>query len=277
MVRTYLYKSIFFLLLILSEALTDDRFSVKPSSCGIGQILTISCGPDVRNAFFLGKEYTLFDDGTGRSVMIGIGLKTLPGKYELMAGSNSKTVEIFEPDYPSEKLSVNSDLASKTRTLSDESGMIVGVLGLATAERLYWQEFIWPLVIKTVSSPFGSKRVYNDGLLAWQHKGTDLVNKPGSPVIASNSGKVAFSKKLKIHGNTIIIDHGRGIFTLYNHLDKRLVRKGQIMKRGQLIGTLGDTGMVTGPHLHFGLSVYGERVDPSELLGRPQVPSSQKQ
>lgn len=81
--------------------------------------------------------------------------------------------------------------------------------------------------------------------------------------MAANTGKVVFAEALQSHGNTIIIDHGWGILSIYNHLNAILVSPNQTVKVGERIGLMGSTGISTGPHLHWGMSVQGTRVDPS--------------
>ena len=113
-----------------------------------------------------------------------------------------------------------------------------------------------------ISSSFGDYRIYNEGSTSRKHNGTDIANIINTPIYATNSGKIILSKTLEVHGNTIMIDHGYGILTIYNHLNKRLVPENAYVKRGQKIGLMGKTGMATGSHLHWGLSVQNIRVNP---------------
>ena len=92
----------------------------------------------------------------------------------------------------------------------------------------------------------------------------DIANLEGTEILAPNSGIVVFSKDMKVHGGTIIVSHGQGIFSILSHLKERLVRKGEGVKRGQLIGLMGQTGLATGSHLHWGLCASGVVVDPLE-------------
>jgi murein DD-endopeptidase MepM/ murein hydrolase activator NlpD len=151
-------------------------------------------------------------------------------------------------------------LNKNTKILSNEGALISDKFNLRTNNMYVKARFIQP-AIGRISSVFGAVREYN-GTYSRSHAGVDIANKTGTRIIAPNYGKVVMSKKLEIHGNTIMIDHGFGIVTIYNHLNKRYVALGDLVKTGQSIGTIGETGIATGPHLHWGMSVQGVRVDP---------------
>jgi hypothetical protein len=154
---------------------------------------------------------------------------------------------------------------AKRSTLGNESAQMAAEMTAYNPLPFFVSPFIRPARGRR-SSPFGSYRNYLDNSTSSKHSGTDYANSTGSPIIAANTGKVVFSKTLKSHGNTIIINHGLGIYTLYNHLNSRAVTKGDWVKKGQFIGELGHTGISTGPHLHWGLSIFGTRVNPEEWL-----------
>ena len=126
-------------------------------------------------------------------------------------------------------------------------------------------KFIKPLEGK-ITSAFGSYRLYNGKKLG-DHRGVDIGGNPiGTPIKASNSGKVIFAKKLPTLGSAIIIDHGQGIHSLYMHMSKILVSMGDFVKKGQIIGKVGSTGLSTGPHLHWGISIHDTRINPMYLI-----------
>ena len=125
-------------------------------------------------------------------------------------------------------------------------------------------KFIMPMQSKITSS-FGKARIYNDTLNGY-HSGTDFRAKMGTPIVASNDGVVALVKKKFYSGGTVIIDHGEGIYTCYFHMSKFSVKKGQKVKKAQEIGLSGQSGRVTGPHLHFSARVSGVQVDPLQLI-----------
>lgn len=133
------------------------------------------------------------------------------------------------------------------------------------AESLPWQTaFIWPKE-GGLNTPFGTHRSYNHRLKS-RHWGIDIEGKTGEKIVAAQSGIVLFSGKQRASGQMIAIDHGGGVRTYYLHLSKRLLEKGQKVEQGQLVGLVGSTGRVTGPHLHFGTTVNGRFVDPLQIL-----------
>ncbi len=133
------------------------------------------------------------------------------------------------------------------------------------SEKIYWnKDFINPLNSK-ITSNFGTKRVYN-GKLKSYHSGTDFKAKNGTPIIASNSGIVRISENRFYSGNSIVIDHGQGVYSCYFHLIKMNYKVGDFIKKGEVLGLSGDTGRVTGPHLHFAFRIHGIQVDPLQAI-----------
>ncbi|HWQ28535.1 MAG TPA: M23 family metallopeptidase, partial [Dehalococcoidia bacterium] len=94
------------------------------------------------------------------------------------------------------------------------------------------------------------------------HHGTDFLAQEGDPVYASADGVVAFAGPLSVRGNSVIIDHGMGVFSAYHHLSQIDVTRGQAVVAGQQVGRAGSTGLATGPHLHWEIAVRGVNVDP---------------
>lgn len=113
---------------------------------------------------------------------------------------------------------------------------------------------------------FGERRIFN-GQPRAPHSGADLRASAGTPVHATSRGRVVLAKNLFFTGNTVILDHGLGIYSLYAHLSRIDVKRDEIVKNGQLVGLAGATGRVTAPHLHWGMRVQGARVDPFSLVG----------
>ena len=126
------------------------------------------------------------------------------------------------------------------------------------------EPFILPLQSK-ITSAFGKARVYN-GSLKGYHSGTDFRAKMGTPIEAANDGKVVLVKKRFYSGGTVILDHGEGIYTCYFHMSKFKVKEGELVKRGEILGLSGESGRVTGPHLHFSARIKGVQVDPLQLI-----------
>ena len=120
-----------------------------------------------------------------------------------------------------------------------------------------------------LSSTYGMQRIYNNGLKQNQHNGVDFRVSEGTVVKAANAGKVIFSGDLFFSGETVIIDHGIGIFTIYCHMSKRDVKDGDSLVRGQVIGLSGKTGRVSGAHLHWGVKINGVPVDGMDIARIP--------
>ncbi len=136
-----------------------------------------------------------------------------------------------------------------------------------TPERLWSLPFIRP-VPGAVTSSFGLRRVFNKEPRA-PHMGLDLRGAAGTPIFACAAGTVLLAEEQYYAGNCVFIDHGMGVITSYMHMSALKVTAGQTVARGELIGLVGATGRVTGPHLHLGLSILGTPVDPLPLLETP--------
>ncbi|MCC5898255.1 MAG: M23 family metallopeptidase [Phormidium sp. BM_Day4_Bin.17] len=140
-----------------------------------------------------------------------------------------------------------------------------------TPERLWTGSFIHPSD-GPITTPYGVRRYYN-GVWAenYYHRGLDYAAPTGAPVVAAARGRVALvgtvSQGFELHGNSVGVDHGQGVTTIYIHLSQIEVQEGQMVEAGDLIGRVGSTGISTGPHLHWGLYVNGECVDPAPWLG----------
>jgi murein DD-endopeptidase MepM/ murein hydrolase activator NlpD len=125
--------------------------------------------------------------------------------------------------------------------------------------------FTVPVKEARITSGFGNTRVYN-GKPAWPHSGVDFGKALGAEIVAANRGQVSLVQDYKVHGKTILIDHGWGIVSTYNHLHTTSVKVGDMVKKDQVIGTMGKTGIATGPHLHWGISLQNVRVNPMLFL-----------
>ena len=130
---------------------------------------------------------------------------------------------------------------------------------------MLWNEpFKVPIPGETGTN-FGHRRIFN-GQPRAPHAGADLHAATGTPIHATNRGRVVLAKHLFFTGNTVILDHGLGVYSLYAHLSRIEVKRGVMVSSGQLLGLAGATGRVTGPHLHWGMRVQGARVDPFTLV-----------
>jgi murein DD-endopeptidase MepM/ murein hydrolase activator NlpD len=134
----------------------------------------------------------------------------------------------------------------------------------AAPERLWTGTFVRPVPGESVSR-FGSRSVFN-GQPRSPHSGGDFMSPAGTPIHAPNAGRVALARDLYFSGNTVVIDHGLGLFSTLAHMSAIDVREGEMVGAGQIVGRVGATGRVTGPHLHWAVRVGTARVDPLALL-----------
>jgi murein DD-endopeptidase MepM/ murein hydrolase activator NlpD len=177
-------------------------------------------------------------------------------------------IRIKEGKYKQEKIKVANSKVSlneedKNRA-SKEYAEAMKIYRTSSEQSYISKSFIVPLESKITSS-FGKARVYNDTLKGY-HSGTDFRAKIGTPLIACNDGLVVLAKDRFYSGGSVIIDHGQGIYSCYYHMSKFDVKEGSIVKRGDVLGLSGNSGRVTGPHLHFSFRVGGEQVDPLQLI-----------
>ena len=128
------------------------------------------------------------------------------------------------------------------------------------------EKFITPINDAIITGVYGSQRILN-GIPKWPHYGLDFAQKKGTPIKAMNDGVVTLAEKnLFYTGATLIFDHGHGISTLYMHMDQIFVNKGDHVKRGDIVATVGSSGRSTGPHLDIRLNWFGTRLDPATVL-----------
>ena len=142
------------------------------------------------------------------------------------------------------------------------------------------EKFAWPRQDR-ITAPYGDLRTYN-GKKQSQHFGNDIGGDSGTPVSAANAGTVVMTRDNFASGNTVLVHHGAGLYTAYFHLSAMEVKEGERVERGQLLGKVGNTGRVTGPHLHWGVKVDDLWVDGQTLLkldfgGAPAVTQRDKE
>lgn len=175
-----------------------------------------------------------------------------------------RDLKIIDGNYKSEVINVSKSKfkPSKERLQRTKKEYIDAIkVYKSVSKKILWEEnFINPLNSK-ITSDFGTKRVYNGSLKSY-HSGTDFRAKIGTPIIASNSGIVKISAHRFYSGKSIIIDHGQGVYSCYFHLSKMNYKVGDSIKRGDILGLSGDTGRITGPHLHYSFRIHGIQVDP---------------
>jgi murein DD-endopeptidase MepM/ murein hydrolase activator NlpD len=142
------------------------------------------------------------------------------------------------------------------------------VLRVVSPDWLATGSFESPLPGREPFPNFGQRRIYNKSSRS-THTGVDIAAPSGTPVRASNSGRVVLAGRLYLSGYTVIIDHGLGLFSYYGHFSKLRVKRGDLVRKGEVIADVGTTGRSTGPHLHWSLRLLDSRVDPFSLIALP--------
>lgn len=184
------------------------------------------------------------------------------------AVSATRKVAFYDKDRPVQKLSVDKKYveppAAEMARIKADREKVRQALAQQLAGRLWTLPLRRP-VPGDVSSLYGLKRVFN-GQPRGLHRGLDLRGAQGQAILACADGQVALTDNLYFSGNVVYINHGEGVFTAYLHMSEILVQNGEKVRRGQVLGKVGATGRVTGPHLHLSLIVQGESVDPQPFL-----------
>ena len=209
--------------------------------------------------------------------LFGVSLNSAPGTYKLSLDGETDTgnavsfeqnLEVSSEAYATVELKVAHKFTAPNRRLLKrirrEEILKHQIFGESSSKQLWAGDFTAP-VTESVSEAFGVRRVFN-GELKTEHQGLDYHAPRGTRVLAANSGTVLLARRLFFEGNCVIVDHGEGLMTLYMHLSKFKVRKGQKVRRGQLLGLSGATGRATGPHLHLAVRWEGIYLDPAKLL-----------
>ncbi len=222
--------------------------------------------------------------------LAGVDLERAAGRYEFAGAvqtqdgerANCKAmVRVKARRFATERLKVEKGFVEPSpeqlARAEEERQRLRGIFASATPERLWEGRFQLPLKGIARGSNFGRRRILN-GEPRSPHSGTDFPAATGTPVHAAQHGKVVLAEALFFSGNTVVIDHGLGVYTFYGHLESISVRAGEMMEAGAELGKVGATGRVTGPHLHWGLTVNEARVNPVEIVrllggsqGRPSA------
>jgi len=209
--------------------------------------------------------------------LVGVPVQAEAGEHPLQVsivdskGSNISTtfaVTVLPVEFGAEDIHVPLDRMSLLNpgvVMAD--AQVLDQAFSARTPQQYWNGAFLQPVAGPLTSAFGMWRTYNDGRNGY-HTGVDIGSDEGAPVAAANAGKVVLATALQVHGNTVIVDHGWGVFTAYYHLSQTVVSAGQQVAQGETLGLVGNTGLSTGAHLHWDVRVGGVPVNPLEWLSR---------
>lgn len=199
---------------------------------------------------------------------------TAPGSYRLKISdsetdlTSTEAIEIVAREFRVQQLTIDPSIESSTRNdeaYAEYSQYFTPSREVSSPEKYYTESFLLP-TIGRLSTEFGEARSVNGAMTTYRHSGIDIAAPRGAEVLSTNTGKVTLAMPLILTGNSVVIDHGEGLFSVYFHLDKLHVSSGELVERGQLIGTVGSTGFSTGPHLHFTMSYYQFNIEPGFIL-----------
>ena len=205
--------------------------------------------------------------------MVGLHISIEPGEYELQlmgtGGTESHRFQVVAKQYPEEHLTIaNQRLVNPPESdlvrIREETARQLAQYRRFTARPLDLSPFELP-VTGRLSSVFGHRRVLN-GQPRNPHSGLDVAALTGTPIHAPAPGAVVLTGELFFNGKTVFLDHGQGLVTMYCHMNAIAVAEGDEVERGQVIGEVGATGRVTGAHLHWSVSLNGNRVDPVRVM-----------
>lgn len=227
---------------------------------------------------FLEQQVLFYPLGDGRrwEALAGVDLEIKPGLHSLtgtvwMSDGRSrqirKSLRVLPKKFPTQRIRVSQKYVTLNPKDSEraarEHRQLTEIWQSATAQRMWVEPFVRPVASRQTSG-FGRRRIVN-GEPRSPHSGVDLRATTGTPIRAANAGRVVMAKDLFFAGNTIILDHGLGLYTVYAHCSKMRAKPGDQVAQGQIIGEVGATGRVTGPHLHWACRINGARVNPVNL------------
>jgi len=286
--RVIAHFNLFFLITVLLVTMGMGAFAENPlrveyfpSVAKQGDVIFIKASGPFRSVYgTFQRERFPMDSGERDGIyegLLGIDMNARPATYEIKIAatdvnrkvySNPLLLKVEKVDFGTEKLSlppsmVNLDLKNLER-VNQEARQLKALFQGFRDERVWRGPFI-PPVSGEIISAFGLRRIMN-GQPRSSHTGVDLQGEEGTPVLACNRGVVVLVDELFFSGKSIILDHGWGIYSMVFHLSETLVRKGDSVSTGAMIGRVGSTGRSTEPHLHWGIKIRGARVDPLSLL-----------
>jgi murein DD-endopeptidase MepM/ murein hydrolase activator NlpD len=270
--------------LAIAGAAAPLEIAVAARSLQPGELVVVSIGAAVETSELkvrlFDRSADAFAVAAGRwEALVGIDLDQKPGTYTLIvegrfggqALTGQRQVVVVAKRFPTRTLKVAPQYvdppASVQQRIDREAALVNAAYAGSAPERLWTTAFTRP-VPQPANSSFGTRSVFN-GQRRSPHAGTDFLSGAGTPIKAPNAGRVMVARDLFFSGNTVIIDHGLGLFSMLAHLSRIDVHEGDRLINGQVVGLVGATGRVTGPHLHWALRVNGARVDALSVL---QVP-----
>jgi murein DD-endopeptidase MepM/ murein hydrolase activator NlpD len=248
--------------------------AMEPGELVVVTVTTSSADRLRVHAFNHDIEPYRLEDGRWQA-LVGIDLDVKPGTYPVTVSSVSAPAEhsayelVVHPHaFRTRRLTVNEAFvtppASEEERIAREARLLDQIWKSPAPARLWTEPFVRP-VPGAANSAFGTRSIFN-GKPRNPHGGADLLSPAGTPIHAPNAGRVVLARDTYFSGNTVIIDHGLGLFSMLAHMSVIEAHEGDSVKRDEVVGLVGATGRVTGPHLHWAVRASGARVDPLSLL-----------
>src|SRR5712671_1673220 len=210
--------------------------------------------------------------------LLGVDLELKPETYPLTLTAKTESAEeircsapidVKEGKFATESLKVAPNFVEpnpeQLARAEAERQRLRAIFATITPQRLWDGSFHYPLAGITTGGNFGKRRILN-GKAGSPHGGVDFPAPAGTPVYAAQRGRVVLAEPLYFSGNTVVLDHGLGLYTFYAHFESISVQPGDLVGTGALLGRVGATGRVTGPHLHWGATVNRARTNPLQLI-----------
>jgi murein DD-endopeptidase MepM/ murein hydrolase activator NlpD len=180
------------------------------------------------------------------------------------------TLDVLSKEFPMVELTLQPEkvtLSAEDEMRAEREAEMLRAIWSTDTKRLWKDDFAMPLE-NAFSTAFGVKRIMNK-VKTSVHTGLDIRGKTGEPVKASNRGRVIVAEELFYGGNTLVLDHGQGIYSYYMHLSEFGAEVGDVVNKGDIIGDVGATGRATGPHLHFGVKINETNANPLSVTMLP--------
>jgi len=235
----------------------------------VARLLNPPPGLASATVYFAGAAYPMFDAGDRWYRIIGLQTYTPVGDYPVEVVGPDGTIAagaltILDGGFQYESIELppsSTDLLTDQAAVQAERDTLNAIYAGFTPQKMWSGAWTWPAQ-GTVSNAFGLQRSINGGPYS-PHTGTDIANEKGTPLYAAAGGTVALARALYLYGNAVVIDHGLGVYTSYNHMDSIAVSEGQRVEQGEYLGAMGETGFVNGPHVHWEAVISGVRTDPT--------------
>jgi murein DD-endopeptidase MepM/ murein hydrolase activator NlpD len=266
--------------LLLVQAPAPIAISARARSLRPGEVVVLSiaapiASKDVRVRAF-DKDLAAYEDGDTWRAIVGVDLDVQPGTHRVTVESGDAEnvargtydLKIVPRTFRTRRLTVNPAFvtppASELPRIERESALLAAAWEASAMRRLWTTAFVRP-VPQAANSAFGTRSIFN-GEPRNAHGGADFRSPAGTPIRAPNAGRIAVARSLYFSGNTVVIDHGLGLFSTLAHLSRIDVEEGEMVTSGERVGLVGATGRVTGAHLHWAVRAGEARVDPLSLL-----------